>query len=207
MADVQQDHGDEGKKGKPKKQSTHIDFTPMVDLGFLLITFFMLATTLVKPQTMEIVLPPSKDKIDIKDQPPVKASRAVTVILGKDNKLFYYEGGPVGGADPKAILSDYSPKGIRKYLIGRNIGVVTKMRELKAKNAAKKMKSEDFENSRIDILKADRVSPIVIIKATNGASYRNLVDILDEMAICSIGSYSIVDITPYDLGLIKNLNN
>ncbi|MFZ4456283.1 MAG: ExbD/TolR family protein [Bacteroidales bacterium] len=207
MADIQQDHGDEGKKGKPKKQSTHIDFTPMVDLGFLLITFFMLATTLVKPQTMEIVLPPSKDKIKTEDQPPIKESRAVTILLGKNNKLFYYEGGAAGGKDPKIVESNYSPTGLRKYLIGRNINVITKIRELKAKSEGKKINPEDFENKRIEILKADRVSPIVIIKATDGANYKNLVDILDEMAICSIGSYSIVDVTPYDLGLIKNLNN
>jgi len=203
MAEVQQ-HDNEGKKGKPKKLSTHIDFTPMVDLGFLLITFFMLATTLIKPQTMEIALP--KDNVKDADKNPIKDSRAVTVILGKNNKVFYYEGMAKDGVDPKIEQTDYSPKGLRKYLIGRNGNVVLKIRELKQKNLANKMKLADFEKSRNEIL-GDKNSPIVIIKPSDGASYRNMVDVLDEMAICSIGSYSIVDITPYDLGLIKNLNN
>jgi biopolymer transport protein ExbD len=205
MADVGQDHDNGGQKGKPKKLSTHIDFTPMVDLGFLLITFFMLATTLVKPQTMEIALP-SKDKVADADKTKIKASRAITIILGKNNKVFYYEGTQLAGVDPKIVEVDYSPKGLRKYLVGRNLSVVTKMRELKDKNFAKKMDKLIYEKSRTNIL-SEKGAPIVIIKPSDGSSYRNLVDVLDEMAICSIGSYAIVDITPYDLGLIKNLNN
>lgn len=204
MADVQQDHGDEGKKGKPKKHSTHIDFTPMVDLGFLLITFFMLATTLVKPQTMEIALP-SKKTNEV-DKNPVKASRAITIILGKNDKVFYYEGTQIAGVDPKVMTTDYSAKGLRKYLIGRNLTVLAKMRELKQKRDAEHMKPAEFEKRRIELL-GDKSSPIVVIKPTDGSSYKNLVDVLDEMAICSIGSYALVDITPYDQGLIKTLNN
>ena len=88
-----------GKKGT-KKVSTRIDFTPMVDLGFLLITFFMLTTTMIKPQTMEIAMP-SKDKVPDEEQTKVKASRAITIILGKDNKVFYYEGTRENDVDPQ----------------------------------------------------------------------------------------------------------
>ncbi len=205
MAEVAQDHGDDGKKGKPKKMSTHIDFTPMVDLGFLLITFFMLATTLIKPQTMEIALP-SKDKVSEENQTKIKASRAITIILGKNDKVFYYEGMTENGIDPKVQTSNYSPKGLRKYLISRNNEAVLKMRALRDENSAKKLPKAVFEKRRSEILSM-KSCPIVMIKPSDGSSYRNLVDVLDEMAICSIGSYAIVDITPFDLGLIKNLNN
>lgn len=204
MADIQQDHGD-GGKGKPKKMAIHIDFTPMVDLGFLLITFFMLATSMIKPQTMEIALP-SKDKVDQKDQPAVKESRAVTILLGKNDNLFYFEGGAKDGADPKVEKSNYSPTGLRKYLIGRNGEVMMKIREIKQKKLNNQMSEEEYKKARLEIFKEDRTSPIVIIKATDGSNYKNLVDILDEMAICNIASYAIVDITDYDKGLIKDLD-
>ena len=99
MSEVAQDNNQGKKKGKTKKMSTRVDFTPMVDLGFLLITFFMLATTLNKPQTMEIAMP-SKEKVTEEDQTKIKASRAVTILLGKENKVFYYEGTRENNIDP-----------------------------------------------------------------------------------------------------------
>src|ERR1035437_2681737 len=114
------------QKGKTKKMSTRVDFTPMVDLGFLLITFFMLATTLSKPQTMEIALP-SKDKVEEKDQSNIKASRAVTILLGKDNKVFYYEGTREHDIDPLLIETNYSPTGLRQFLLKKNYEVVVKV--------------------------------------------------------------------------------
>lgn len=194
-----------GKKGKPKKLSTRVDFTPMVDLGFLLITFFMLATTLSKPQTMEIAMP-SKDKVTEEEQTKVKASRAVTVILDKDNKVFYYEGTRENDIDPVLNLTDFSPAGIRKFLIKKNYEIMVKVRDLKAKKDAKQLSEEDFEKQKNEVM-ADKTAPIVIIKATDGATYGNLVNILDEMAICNIGRYAIIDISPFDKELLKKKTN
>lgn len=194
--------GGKHKKGKPKKLSTRIDFTPMVDLGFLLITFFMLATTLIKPQTMEIAMP-SKDKVSEEEQTKVKASRAVTLVLGKDNEVYYYEGTRENDIDPKMTKTDFAPTGIRKYLIQKNYDIMIKIRDLKQELDNKKITEEDF-NKRKEELMADKSAPIVLIKATDESSYRSLIDILDEMAICNIGRYAIVDITPYDLELIKS---
>ena len=92
MAEVQVKDDGAKKKGKPKKMEIHIDFTPMVDMNMLLITFFMLCTSLSKPQTMEISMP-SKDNIE-NEETAVQQSRAITLILGKDNKVFYYFGQP-----------------------------------------------------------------------------------------------------------------
>ena len=94
MAEMQTaEAGGKKKKGgvRSKKMSTRIDFTAMVDLGFLLITFFMLTTTLQKPQTMQIVLP-EKDNLKKEDQDPVKESKVLTLLLGKNDKVYWYRG-------------------------------------------------------------------------------------------------------------------
>lgn len=204
MAEIAQNHRKGRKKGRAKKLSTRIDFTPMVDLGFLLITFFMLATTLNKPQTMEIALP-SKDKTNEQDQTNVKASRAITILLGKDNKVYYYEGTRENGVDPVLNQSNYSPTGLRQYLIRKNYEVVVKVRDLKIEKEKKKLSEEEFEKRKSEIVK-DKKGPIVLIKATDDSVYRNLIDVLDEMAICNIDRYAIADISPFDLDLIAKLN-
>ncbi|MCX6240157.1 MAG: biopolymer transporter ExbD [Bacteroidia bacterium] len=200
MSEVAQDNNKGKKKGKTKKMSTRVDFTPMVDLGFLLITFFMLATTLSKPQTMEIALP-SKEKVEEKDQSNIKASRAVTILLGKDNKIFYYEGTREHDIDPELIEVNYSPTGIRQFLLKKNYEVMVKVRDLKIEKESKKLSDKEFEKRKDEII-GDKKAPIVCIKGTDLSSYKNLVDILDEMAICNIGRYAIMDITPFDLELL-----
>lgn len=206
MSEIAQDKG-KGEKGKPKKLSTRVDFTPMVDLAFLLITFFMLATTFSKPQTMEIAMP-SKDKVTEEEQTKVKASRAVTIVLDKDNAVYYYEGtrDEKTQQDPVVTKTDFSPKGVRKLLIKKNYDIMVKVEELRTKKLDKKISQEDFDKQRTEIM-SDKAAPIVIIKATDGASYGNLVNILDEMAICNIGRYAIVDISDYDKELIKKSNS
>ncbi|MBK7230166.1 MAG: biopolymer transporter ExbD [Ignavibacteriales bacterium] len=173
MAELaQQDSGHKkGKKKGRKKMSTKIDLTPMVDLGFLLVTFFMLTTTFSKPQTMEINLPVKEPIEKPEDEPGVKASKSLTIIMGEDNKLFWYMGvttdpleGPIG--------TDYTSEGIRKVLLEKN--------------------------ATIDGL-------IVLIKPADKSVYKNVVDILDEMNISNIQRYALVEITPEDMDLIKNL--
>ena len=132
MAEMQVE--DKGKKPKQKKHATRVDLTPMVDLGFLLITFFMLTTSMLKPQTMEIGVP-SKDKVQEEDQNKVKASQAITILLGKENKLYYYFGTQENDIDPELIETDYSSEGIRKMLVEKNIDVMKQVAELKADKA------------------------------------------------------------------------
>jgi len=177
-----------------------VDFTPMVDLGFLLITFFMLATTLSKPQTMEVALP-SKEKVKEADQTTIKASRAVTILLGKDDKVYYYEGTRENDIDPVLVQTNFSPKGIRQFLIKKNYDVMVKVRELNAEKESKKLSDKEFEKRKDEII-ADKKAPIVIIKGTEESSYKSLIDVLDEMAICNIGRYAILDIDPFDLELL-----
>ncbi|MEI6348578.1 MAG: biopolymer transporter ExbD [Bacteroidota bacterium] len=190
-----------GGKNKVKKASTRVDFTPMVDLGFLLITFFMLTTSMIKPQTMEINMP-SKDPVKETDAPKLKASRAITIILGKDNKVFYYFGTKEGKIDPKVEESNFASKGIRKMLLERNALVVSNMKDLEKERDRTKMADSTFKRKTTEVRKM-KDAPYVLIKPTDESSYKNLVDILDEMLICNIASFTIMDITPYDLELIK----
>jgi biopolymer transport protein ExbD len=201
MAEIAQNHRKGRKKRRSKKLSTRVDFTPMVDLGFLLITFFMLATTLNKPQTMEIALP-SKDKSAEDEQSVVKASSAITLLLDKDNAVYYYEGTRENGKDPVLNRTNFSPTGLRQFLLKRNYEVMSKIRELKADKERLRLSEKEFDQ-RLTAIKSDKNAPIVLIKATDESVYRNLIDALDEMAICNIERYAIDVISPFDLNLIE----
>jgi biopolymer transport protein ExbD len=172
----------------------------MCDLGFLLITFFMLSTSMSKPQTMELSMP-SKDKVTEEEQNKVKESTAVTIILGKDDKVYYYFGIGTAEAAPQVIETDYAPNGIRKVLLERNLDVVTQLKPLKQQLADQKISQDDFNKKAIEI-KGNKSAPVVMIKSTDDATYKNMVDILDEMQICNIGKFALVEISDYDKQLI-----
>lgn len=99
-----------GGKVRVKKSSTRIDMTPMVDLAFLLLTFFVMTTTLNKPQAMQINMP-DKPK-DGDEQPEVNEKNVLTLVLGENDKIYWY----VGITDPKVEVTDFSATGIRKVL-------------------------------------------------------------------------------------------
>ena len=203
MAEVQQkDNG--GGKGKQKKMTIRVDFTPMVDMNMLLITFFMLCTSLSKPQTMEISMPSNDKSITEEDQTKVKASRAITLILGGDDRVFYYTGEPNYEDYPSLKENTYEADGLRAMLMGRNAEIVAKIKALKAEKLEKKFSDEEY-NKRAIKIKDVNTAPVVMIKATDDATYENLVDALDEMQICSISKYAIVDITEGDEFLLDNL--
>jgi biopolymer transport protein ExbD len=165
--------GDSGghKKGpgvkKAKKMSTKVDMTPMVDLGFLLITFFIFTTTMSQPTAMNLFMPKDVDKPE--EQNKVKESGAFTIMLGKDDVVYFYE-----GMDPAAEgnFRTATFKTIRDEII-------------------RKKKSTNPEDL------------VMIIKPTPDATYKNTVDILDEMTINEIKRYAMVDISPVEYQLVK----
>jgi biopolymer transport protein ExbD len=207
MAEIQSNEGkDKKKKGKQKKMNIRVDFTPMVDMNMLLITFFMLCTSLSKPQTMEIVMPTNKDDIKKQDQSEVKASKAITLLLDKDDKVYYFAGVPDFNNYNSIKPLTYDAKkenSIRNLLLLRNKDAVKEIELLKEAKLNLKLSQDSFtvQASRI---KNGKETPVVIIKATDEATYKNLIDALDEMQICSIGKYVIDKITPGDKTLIKN---
>ncbi len=207
MAEIQDNGG--GKKGKgskQKKMAVRVDFTPMVDMNMLLITFFMLCTSLSKPQTMEISMPTNDENITEEQQNKVKASQAITLLLDADNKLYYYEGEPNYEDYTSLKETTYTADGIRKVLLRKNYDAVKKVEELKVKKANLEI-TEDEYKKQVSEVKGAKDTPTVIIKATDKSTYKNLIDALDEMQICSIGKYVIVDITEGDQFLIDNYNS
>jgi biopolymer transport protein ExbD len=167
MASLDTGDGGGGKKGpgvkKAKKLSTTVDMTPMVDLGFLLITFFIFTTTMAQPTAMNLFMPKDVDKPE--EQNKVKESGAFTIMLGKQDVVYYYE-----GLDPLQIKTA-TFKTIRDEIIRKK------------------------QSTNVDDL-------VVIIKPTIDATYKNTVDILDEMTINAIKRYAMVDISPQEYQLI-----
>ncbi|MDR2414680.1 MAG: biopolymer transporter ExbD [Odoribacteraceae bacterium] len=203
MAEIQENgNGGGRKKGKQKKITIRVDFTPMVDMNMLLITFFMLCTTMSKPQTMEISMP-RKDVKDESEQDKLKASEAITVLLGKDNTVYYYEGLPSENYENTSLMeTNFSAEGLRAYLLRRNASIATKAAELDTRKKNLEI-SDTTYNRELSELKKEKGAPAVVIKASDFATYTNLMDVLDEMLICKIGRYSIVDIEQGDLFLLK----
>jgi biopolymer transport protein ExbD len=171
-----------GKKGggkvRSKKGNSRVDLTAMVDLAFLLITFFMLTTSLSKPQSMDLGLPDKEDDPN-KDKPvKVDENRTMTVLLGDNNQLKYYMG-LIDNPAVKPTDVAYGKAGIREVLLKQ-----------------KKLVTEYTKDAKKGL--------IVIIKPTKKSNYRNLVDILDEMAIADVPTYAIVnDFLPQENGLFK----
>ena len=192
-------------KSKQKKFAVRVDFTPMVDMNMLLITFFMLCTTLSKPQTMEISMPSNDKSITEQQKSMVKASQAITLLLGADNKLYYYEGEPNYKDYTSLKETSYTPDGIRSILLQKNAAAVNKVRALKQQKLDLKISEEEYRK-QVSEIKSGKDTPTVIIKATDDASYKNLIDALDEMQICNIGKYVITDIAEADEFLMKNLD-
>ncbi|WP_372473466.1 ExbD/TolR family protein [Capnocytophaga sp. ARDL2] len=170
-----------GKKVRSKKMNPAVDLTAMVDLAFLLITFFMLTTTLSKPQSMELTMPDKqKDKTLDTDKQEAKESKTLNILIGKDRKLKYYYGmlsNPYMGVGPTDTT--YGKDGIRQVIL-------QKIANLKAQGATK---PED--------------GVVVLIKATEDATYRDMIDILDEMAITGVGIYAIQEITDEEIKIMQ----
>jgi len=177
------DGGGKDKKVRSKKQNSKVDLTAMVDLAFLLITFFMLTTTLSKPKAMELGLPDKEDPNEKNQDIKVDENRTMTILLGDNNKLVRYVGllaTPVAGGAPKEFT--YGKQGIRKELLDRKASVL-------AYSTAKGKPKNGM---------------IVIIKPSKKSNYRNLIDILDEMGIVEVPTYAIVnEFSPEETKLLE----
>ncbi len=205
---IEADKNEKGAKRRPKKHSTNIDMTPMVDLMCLLITFFMLTTAFSKPKVMEITMPEkTEDTAKPKDAPKIAADRTINILISGDDRIYYY----IGLANinepplPALIKTDYSANGIRKFLLEKNENVFKQVTDLKEKVIKGELLMADSTlNLKIkEIKKSDKKSPIILIKADDKAKYRNIVDIIDEMAICNIAQYAVVDIAPVELKMLE----
>lgn len=196
--------GKHGGKVKAKKSSTKIDMTPMVDLAFLLLTFFMLTTTFSKPQAMEINMP-VKDKVE--DPPKIPGNQTLTLLLSDKNRIYYYMGADDPNLPPTVEYTTFANNGIRKLLIDKNKEInktYDKVEALKKEFLDGKIDEKKYKVEKNKVV-GDKKALIVLIKADEQSNYKNLVDILDEMSICNIGRYAIVDITASETEMIKNV--
>ncbi len=182
--------------------NSRVDFTPMVDMIMLLVTFFMLCTTLLKPQTMEISMPSDKEDLKEENQSQIAASKAITILIDENNTLYYFKGKPSGGTDipdeGKLFQTNYGKNGIRKVLLESNPQAVKAVAALKAKyakmatsNVEQEKKNKAEYKQELNKIKNADYTPSVIIKASDNATYDNLIQVLDEMQICSVGRYVI----------------
>ncbi|MBK6520855.1 MAG: biopolymer transporter ExbD [Sphingobacteriaceae bacterium] len=205
MAEIQEGGGGGHKGGKKraKKQSTRIDMTPMVDLAFLLLTFFVLTATFSKPKSMELTFP-APPPID-KKQDEVK--NGITFLLSKDDRIFYYEGelksadDPVKG--PKTVLTElnFSRESLRKYLLDKNKEMQDKILVLKTKFEKNQMADTTYKRLVREV-KADQKSYTYLIKTDDKATFKNVIDVIDELNYNAVGKYVMVDILKTELDLV-----
>lgn len=177
MAEMDTSSGGGHKKGtgvkKSKKQSTRVDLTPMVDLGFLLITFFIFTTTMSQPTAMRLFLPKDTDKPE--EQNKAKESGALTILLGKDDHIFYYEG---------ILNTENANTNFKSANFGSG--------EDGIRNVILRKKASTHEKDLV-----------IVIKPSDECNYKNVIDILDEMTINIIKTYALVDISSVEVDLIK----
>ena len=228
MAEVQEKEGGKKKKGAQKKMTIRVDFTPMVDMNMLLITFFMLCTTMIKSQTLQITLP-SNEKVDKEQQNQAKSSEAITLILDTEYNengapkhdaetgktvhwVYWYKG--IGDSTNtikrERFLGDTrengqkTHQGIRKILREQNKEVMAKYDQLKQDWKDKKISKEVFDSlAKANAADSTLARPVVIIKPGPNTTYEALINALDEMNINQIARYSIQLPTAADTTLIK----
>ncbi len=174
MAEVEvKEQSGKGGKVRSKKSPPHVDLTPMVDLAFLLITFFMLVTTFNKPNVMDLGLPAKPKEGQKAPDTEIKLSNSISILLGKDNKVYWHQQDQTSLTEETMNETNFDREGIRKIIRQAQAGA------------------------------ADKSLFTVIIKPTDDAVYRNFVDILDEMAITKNERYGVTDPKSWELDIYK----
>jgi biopolymer transport protein ExbD len=207
MAQIQDNGGGghgKGDKKRAKKQSTHVDMTPMVDLAFLLLTFFVLTSTFSKPKVLRMIFPEKLDET-VKDQRAPEVKDGITLLLTANDKIYYYRGSLKPNTE--LIPIDYTRTGLRKVLVDYNADMLVKLQDIQKrmnklddKDTAAKRKLDE------EVLNAQKASKqIVLVKNDEGATYRNMIDVMDEFMITQIAKYYVIDegMAKLEVDLIK----
>ena len=160
---------------RSKKLSTRVDLTPMVGLGFLLITFFIFTTTLSLPKSMKIVMPAGDPDM------PIGNSSALTIIPLADNKIFYYHGELTEALSNKLY-------GTSSYSFADGIGSVIREKQ-----------------SALDRSGIGRNELMLIIKPAESSRFANTVDILDEVLINEVRRYALTEQTNEEKQILASL--
>lgn len=191
MAEIVDGGGGDGKgKKKAKKTPARIDMTPMVDLAFLLLTFFVLAATLAKPKTLEIIYP--KKAEDDTTKTKVNFQLATTLLLGeKENEIFYYSG--MYKPDSTEIyLTDFSKDGFRKIMLDKNERVNSRVNQLKQLLQEQKIPESQYEEEYKKVV-GDSLAPFVVVKTVDKTKYKNVINAIDELNLVNVRKRAIQD--------------
>ncbi len=208
MAEIADDGGGAPKKGgkkRAKKQSTRIDMTPMVDLAFLLLTFFVLTSTFSKPKSMELTFPvPPDDNVKVENE----VKNGITFLLTKDDRIFYYEGqfrDKPEGDKPATELQElsFSQESLHKYMLEKNKWIQDEIKKLHEKLEKNEIADTTYKRL-VKTIKVDKDRAYTyLIKTDDKATYKNVIDIIDELNINLVGKYVITDIMKSELDLIN----
>ena len=179
--------------------------TPMVDLAFLLLTFFVLTATFNTPTSMELTFP-------TQDGEPAPLRNGITFLLSKDNRIFYYEGEFRQQATekaPKTELAELSfsqneTNSLHQYLLAKNKNMQDQIRQLEKQRRDKQLDDTSYKRL-VKLKKAEKESFTYLVKTDDKATYENVIDVIDELNINLVGKYVMVDIMKPELDLVKEL--
>lgn len=205
MAAIQEHihEGNERGKRRAKKQSLHIDMTPMVDLAFLLLSFFVLTAVFTKLKSMQLTLPGT-------DGEPTVLKNGITFLLGDNDRIFYYEGEfrthDVDGR-PKTQLTELSfskkeKQSLHNYLLYKNKNMHAQLRAIVSKNTGVTAIDTDLKKQMLEV-RAGKEAYTYLIKSDNNATYGSVVAVLNELNINLVGKYVIEDMAEAERNLLK----
>ncbi|NDF59696.1 MAG: biopolymer transporter ExbD [Crocinitomicaceae bacterium] len=207
MAEIAEGGGgghDKGKK-RAKKASTKVDMTPMVDLAFLLLTFFVLTSTFSKPKVMSLVYPAKPKPNEV--IPPAKVNNGITFLISED-KIYYYQGqfytagNPDGKPATELKETNFGPSGLRKLLADLNSTVLKNKEGLDKQLHSKQIQDTTYERM-LNEFKGSKEALKVLIKTDDKATCKNFIDLVDELKIAQIGVIAPVDLLKSEQDLMK----
>lgn len=193
-------HGKHDKK-RAKKLSTRIDMTPMVDLAFLLLTFFVLTSTFSKPKTLRMIFPEKQENPN--DKPP-EVKDGLTIIMDGNEKVYHYSTSLKETNELE--VTDLSNKGLRVILKERNRKLLKALEAIQKESDNGPKNDTAFDrkmNEKLDQAQRDSKF-VVIVKHSDRATYKNMIDVVDEFLINQVGKYFVVD-DPLDPKEVKLL--
>jgi biopolymer transport protein ExbD len=206
MAEIIDGGGGGGKHGKKKakKGAARIDMTPMVDLAFLLLTFFVLASTLSKPKALEIVYPKETEK----DEETTKLDDALATILllGENEKEIYYYSGAYKPDTTELILTDFSAEGFRKVMLEKNSSINDQVNALKTKLMTKEITDSVYQENYKLVVGNDK-APFVVIKTIGKTKYKNVINALDELNITNVRKRAVQDMAESEAIAVRQKTN
>ena len=166
--------------------------TPLVDLAFLLLTFFVLTSTFSKPKVLRMIFPEKLEKDNPNVKPP-EIKDGLTILLTANDNIFYYTGAL--NKETELIRSDYTKNGLRKLLVEKNAPLIEKLKKLQIELADVK-EGDTASRNRIETQAKDEqmlTKLVVLAKHDKDATYENVIDVVDEFLITQVAKYFVVD--------------